>query len=277
MAVPKNDETPTPNAVKEVIYSRSRVVDLVKNSQGTETNWSQWISNNQAFSAIPYNNTTIKDIIDGHYHLDKNGVVHIVSSQNKLTATSNPTTGISAITPSSEFLASIASTTVNGQKTTTGNIATISIWVPYSYSTPNPEPTPTPTPVPTSETPTTPEQPEQPSEPNTPYESEPPKSNEQTKIPQKVNGNSNNHPHGTDNQRQKQHKAGIIPPHGTAINNIPKSAAKTRTTNNTVKFYNNTSSKLPQTSQKNSNLGLIGLALATLGLLGFTITKRKHD
>ena len=40
---------------------------------------------------------------------------------------------------------------------------------------------------------------------------------------------------------------------------------------------NNISSKLPQTSQNNSNLSLIGLALATLGLLGFTITKRKHD
>ncbi len=279
VAVPKNDETPTPNVVKEVIYSRSRVVDLVKDPQGTETNWSQWISNNQAFSAIPYNNTTIKDIIDGHYHLDKNGVVHIVSSQNKLTATSNPITGISAIAPSSEFLASIASTTVNGQKTTTGNLATISIWVPYSYSAPEPEPTPTPIPTPESETPTTPEQPKQPSEPNTPYESEPPKSNEykQTKIHKKVNWNSSSNPYGTDNQRQKQHKAGIIPPHGTAVNNIPKSAAKTRTTNNTVKFYNNTSSKLPQTSQKNSNLGLIGLALATLGLLGFTITKRKHD
>ncbi|MEW4586673.1 LPXTG cell wall anchor domain-containing protein [Lactobacillus crispatus] len=37
------------------------------------------------------------------------------------------------------------------------------------------------------------------------------------------------------------------------------------------------SSKLPQTSQNNSNLSLIGLALAALGLLGFTITKRKHD
>mgnify|MGYP000918350826 FL=1 len=41
VAVPKNDETPTPNVVKEVIYSRSRVVDLVKDPQGTETNWSQ--------------------------------------------------------------------------------------------------------------------------------------------------------------------------------------------------------------------------------------------
>ncbi len=206
-------------------------------------------------------------------------MVHIVSSQNKLTATSNPITGISAIAPSSEFLASIASTTVNGQKTTTGNLATISIWVPYSYSAPEPEPTPTPIPTPESETPTTPEQPKQPSEPNTPYESEPPKSNEykQPKLHKKVNWNSSSNPYGTDNQRQKQHKAGIIPPHGTAVNNIPKSAAKTRTTNNTVKFYNNTSSKLPQTSQKNSNLGLIGLALATLGLLGFTITKRKHD
>ncbi|EFQ44729.1 Gram-positive signal peptide protein, YSIRK family [Lactobacillus crispatus CTV-05] len=33
VAVPKNDETPTPNVVKEVIYSRSRVVDLVKDPQ----------------------------------------------------------------------------------------------------------------------------------------------------------------------------------------------------------------------------------------------------
>lgn len=279
VAVPKNDETPTPNVVKEVIYSRSRVVDLVKDPQGTETNWSQWISNNQAFSAIPYNNTTIKDIIDGHYHLDKNGVVHIVSSQNKLTATSNSITEISAIAPNSEFLASIASTTVNGQKTTTGNLATISIWVPYSYSASKPEPTPTAIPTPESETPTTPEQPKQPSEPNTPYESEPPKSNEykQTKIHKKVNWNSSSHPYGTDMQRQKQHKDGIIPPHGTAINNIPNSTTKTRTTNNIVKSYNNISSKLPQTSQNNSNLSLIGLALATLGLLGFTITKRKHD
>ncbi|MCZ3591975.1 LPXTG cell wall anchor domain-containing protein [Lactobacillus crispatus] len=279
VAVPKNDETPTPNVVKEVIYSRSRVVDLVKDPQGTETNWSQWISNNQAFSAIPYNNTTIKDIIDGHYHLDKNGVIHIASSQNKLTATSNSITEISAIAPNSEFLASIASTTVNGQKTTTGNLATISIWVPYSYSASKPEPTPTPIPIPESETPTTPEQPKQPSEPNTPYESEPPKSNEykQTKIHKKVNWNSSSHPYGTDMQRQKQHKDGIIPPHGTAINNIPNSTTKTRTTNNIVKSYNNISSKLPQTSQNNSNLSLIGLALAALGLLGFTITKRKHD
>ncbi len=103
-------------------------------------------------------------------------MVHIASSQNKLTATSNSITGISAIAPNSEFLASIASTTVNGQKTTTGNLATISIWVPYSYSASKPEPTPTPIPIPESETPTTPEQPKQPSEPNTPYESEPPKS-----------------------------------------------------------------------------------------------------
>ncbi|MCT7807904.1 MAG: LPXTG cell wall anchor domain-containing protein [Lactobacillus crispatus] len=203
-------------------------------------------------------------------------MVHIASSQNKRTATSNSITGISAIAPNSEFLASIASTTVNGPKTTTGNLATISIWVPYSYSASKPEPTPTPIPTPESETPTTPEQPKQPSEPN---KSEPPKSNEykQTKIHKKVNWNSSSHPYGTDMQRQKQHKDGIIPPHGTAINNIPNSTTKTRTTNNIVKSYNNISSKLPQTSQNNSNLSLIGLALAALGLLGFTITKRKHD
>ncbi|MCT7720243.1 MAG: cell wall anchor protein, partial [Lactobacillus crispatus] len=74
-------------------------------------------------------------------------MVHIASSQNKLTATSNSITGISVIAPNSEFLASIASTTVNGQKTTTGNLATISIWVPYSYSASKPEPTPTPIPT----------------------------------------------------------------------------------------------------------------------------------
>ncbi|MDN6039666.1 MAG: LPXTG cell wall anchor domain-containing protein, partial [Lactobacillus sp.] len=79
---------------------------------------------NKSFPAIPYNNTTIKDQISNNYYLNKNGVVHITGAKDRFKATAD-SNGISAITPSQDFLNSLIA------KDNNEGYAQINIWVPY--------------------------------------------------------------------------------------------------------------------------------------------------
>lgn len=87
--------------------------------------WSAWSAkDNKSFPAIPYNNTTIKDQISNNYYLNKNGVVHITGAKDRFKATAD-SNGISAITPSQDFLNSLIA------KDNNEGYAQINIWVPY--------------------------------------------------------------------------------------------------------------------------------------------------
>ena len=124
--VPANAETASPNYTASVSYTRTRTIDLVEDPNGTSTKWSDWsVQDNQSFPAISYDNGIIKNQISDNYYLNKNGVVHIIGTEDgfKVTADSN---GISAITPSSDFLSSLVA------KNNNQGSAQINVWIPYT-------------------------------------------------------------------------------------------------------------------------------------------------
>lgn len=267
-AVPENDESATPDVLVKITYTRNRTVDLVKDPQATNTAWSEWTANKPGFPAISYNNTIIKDSIGDNYYLDKNGVVHIIASQKGITATSDPTTGISEIIPSSEFLASIASTIINKKESTPSKVATINIWVPYAYSAPQPEPNPNPEPQPQPQpTPTTP----LPEKPNSDKPAEP-------IVPVKA---QNQHQTKTithkDNASAVKHDGPqiiTITPHSVYAKLETVTSKQTNPATIKMKKAN---SALPETGEKKLSLSLIGLSLVALSLFGWAITKKKRN
>lgn len=263
----------------EINFVRERNVDLVTN---TATAWSNWSldsnkinSNNDgtSFKAISF-----KDLyqnLDDNYQLNPDGNFIIKDNTGK-----NENDQLLIVKGANGEIKLISFN--NDEITNLPNGSSINIQVPYDVPTPQPGPNPkqpvSPTNPTTPEKPKQPTKPEQPSEPSTPDNPTQPVKHKKTKVHKQKDWSSNNTPHGTDNQRQKQHQDGIIPPHGNTISNTPNSTTRTAT-NNLAKNYShshNPSSELPQTSQKKSSLGLIGLALATLGLLGFGITKKKR-
>lgn len=123
--VPANAETASPNYTTSVTYTRTRIVDLVDDPNGTSTNWSNWSAkDNKFFPAISYDNTTIKNQISDNYYLNKNGVVHITGAKAGFKAIAD-SDGISVINPAPDFLNSLIA------KDNNEGSAQINIWVPY--------------------------------------------------------------------------------------------------------------------------------------------------
>lgn len=295
IAVPNSDETISssqldPDHTVTITYSRSRTIDLVDDSK--DSKWSDWTKKD--IPAIPYNNTTIKNELPDYYYLDKNGVVHIAGNQDGFTVSANPKNGISEVTPSSDFLASIASTTTvkdNKTITTEGKTAVLNIWVPYHQEKPvTPPVNPTNPSNPTGPTkPTQPSKPVQPTKPNKPNKPNHPNKPNKRK-PRKPNKpwNYNNPPRSERNPHGKHNGwNNNFGPHGEN-NNMPTlngfnenysvhgtslSTSNSQTGQNSIR---NNAKTLPQTGAKQSKLGILGLALVAFAALLEAASDRKR-
>lgn len=307
-AVPQSDQTISstdldPNHTVTVTYSRSRTVDLVDSQNNTK--WTEWTvtssSKNKDIPAILYNNTTIKNELPDYYYLDKNGVVHITGQQDGFKVAVKPNSGISEVTPSSDFLAAIASTTtVKDNKTTTtkGKTAVLNIWVPYHQEKPvTPPVNPTNPSNPTEPTkPTQPSKPVQPTKPQKP--NKPNKPNHPNKPnkrkPRKPNKpwNYNNPPRSERNPHGKHNgwnnnfgphgENNNMPVHPSSLNGFNENYlvhGTSLSTNNSQTGQNsirNNAKTLPQTGAKQSKLGILGLALAAFAALLEAASDRKR-
>lgn len=274
----KGQQVPDQFAPKnyELHFIRKGTTDLVTNT----TDWKNWtLDTNQtnsntenSFKVISF--SELPQTLDDNYKLDPNGTFIVTDNTGK-----HETEQLLIIKGNDGSIKLISFS--NDEITRLPNGASINIQVPYSYTQPSQPSQP-------SQQPSQPVQPSQPSQqPSQPAQPSQP-SQQPTQPVQPTDHDSNIIPKG-QHHRKSQRKIPSASTTGTYINTSKKDTTtnadtytntnipKGQTTNGNIKGANKQNT-LPQTGEKQSNLGVIGLGvLALVGLFGLGYDKKRRN